>query len=219
MNLRNWKQQNLIKLMAVSASPVDGSSTDLILNDIIRQLTERLETNREVTSSFTKLSNLKFIPCKACGKAPSNEFCFYDDDLAPLYKELERCDCFLFGSPIYFDSVSAQGKAFIDRCNCFRPADFDNCDPDHDFIKRIDRKRPGAMVLVGGEEGWFEGARRTIAGFMKWIEVTNEGMITFRSSDFNRIGTSAGDITVKHEVNQLVDRLASRILELHADRK
>lgn len=207
----------MIRLLAVSASPVDGSSTDLILGDIIERLTVRLGTDRKVAATFTKLHDLTFIPCKSCGEAPSDKFCFFDDDLTPLYQELESCDCFLFGSPIYFDSVTAQGKAFIDRCNCFRPADFDNRDPEHDFIKRIKKKRPGAIVLVGGEEGWFEGARRTVAGFFKWIEVTNEGLITFRSSDFNLKGAAADDEQVKREIKQLVDKLASRILELRAD--
>ena len=85
------------------------------------------------------------------------------------FQEVLRCDCLLIGSPIYFDTVSAQLKLFIDRCNCMRPVDFESKDERPNFVKLIERKRPGGMILVGSEGGHYEGARRTIAGFFKWI--------------------------------------------------
>ena len=170
----------------------------------------------KVRQTFVKLNELTFIPCQSCGEAPEHGFCFFDDDLTKVYRKLERCDCLLFGSPVYFDSVSAQAKMFIDRCNCFRPPDFDNVDPDHDFLKKLTHKRPGAMVLVGGERGWFEGARRVIAGFFKWVEVTDEGLIIYRSPDFMRSGTVSEDKQTLAEADALGQRLAQIVLKNHA---
>jgi NAD(P)H-dependent FMN reductase len=159
---------------------------------------------------LVKLNELDYIPCQSCGEAPTPKFCFFDDDLTPLYRELARCDCLLFGSPIYFDAVSAQAKAFIDRCNCIRPYDFDNVNPDHSFIKLLDRKRPGAIVLVGGEKGWFEGARRCIAGYFKWVEVVNEGFLKYTPST-EIAGEAAEDRAILKEADRLGRKLAKDI--------
>ena len=208
----NWRRPNLIKLLSISGSPVEGSSTDILLKEIEKGFLEKAGSREETQISFYKLNELNFIACQACGKAPTPEYCFYDDDLTRVYAELAVCDCLLVGSPIYFDTVSGQLKSFMDRCNCVRPADFDNTDPQHDFLKLIAGKRPGAMVLVGGERGYFEGARRTIAGFFKWIEVTNQGMVIHKSDDFHKKGAVVDDSTALKEARELGAKLAVQVL-------
>ncbi len=205
----------LINLLVVSGSPVDQSSTDIILDRISNAITSSLPDQCPTTSIFIKLNELKFIPCQSCGEAPTPKFCLFDDDLTDVYTKLADCDCLLFGTPVYFDSVSAQAKMFIDRCNCFRPPDFDNVDPEHRFIRILKRKRPGAMVLVGGERGWLEGARRVVAGFFKWVEVTNEGMIAYRSPGFIRVGSVAEDKDTLAQADALGKQLAEIITRDH----
>jgi multimeric flavodoxin WrbA len=202
----------LIKLLVVSGSPVDQSSTDIILYRTSDAIKSSLTDQYPSTSTFVKLNELKFIPCQSCGEAPTPKFCLFDDGLTDVYSKLADCDCLLFGTPVYFDSVSAQAKMFIDRCNCFRPPDFDNIDPEHRFIKILKRKRPGAMILVGGDRGWFEGARRVVAGFFKWVEVTNEGLIVYRSPGFIKTGSVAEDEDTLGQADTLGRRLAEIIM-------
>lgn len=202
----------MIKLLSISGSPVEDSSTDILLKEIEKGFSDRVGSREEIKSSFYKLNELNYIACQACGKAPTPEYCFFDDDLIRVYAELAACDCLLVGSPIYFDTVSGQLKSFMDRCNCFRPADFDNTDPEHDFLKLIPRKRPGAMALVGGERGYFEGARRTIAGFFKWIEVANQGMVIHMSDDFHRKSAVREDTNALIQARELGAKLAVQVL-------
>lgn len=201
---------SLIKLLSISGSPVEGSSTDILLKRVADSLASTVD--EETTVERIRLNDLKFIPCQACGRAPTPQYCFYDDDLTRVYESLEKCDCLIFGSPVYFDSVSGQAKMFIDRCNCFRPYDFNNIDPDHDFVKLLKRKRPGAMVLIGGERQWMEGARRVVAGFFKWVEVTNEGLVTYSSTDDRKIGTVAEDSSKLQEADDLGRKLATQLI-------
>jgi multimeric flavodoxin WrbA len=201
----------LIKILAISGSPVAGASTDIILHKLTEMVVNELGAGVTAETSFIKLSDLKYIPCQACGKAPTPELCFWDD-LNEAYELLKECNCLLFGSPVYFDSVSAQSKAFIDRCNCFRPADFDDTDPEHNFLKLLKEKRTGAIVLVGGENGYYEGARRVIAGFFMWIEVVNEGLITYTSPDFKQKGTAADDTDLHKNIADLGKHIASQLL-------
>ena len=203
----------MIKLLSLSGSPVEGSSTDFILNRIADAVVETLSGEGRVQKTTISLNDLTYIPCQACGESPAPKYCLFDDDLTLVYQALVECDCLLFGSPVYFDSVSAQAKMFIDRCNCFRPPDYDNVDPQHHFVRRLSRSRPGAMVLVGGERGWFEGARRVVAGFFKWIDVVNEGMLIYHSSDFTKAGTAKDDSNIMQQADELGRQLAQKILD------
>ncbi len=206
----------MIKVLVISGSPTEHSSTDILLDTISKEIVESLRTRYEVDVQFVKLNKLQFIPCQSCGKAPHEEWCVFHDDVSPVLDQLAECECLLVGSPIYFDSVSAQLKLLMDRCNCFRPGDFDNADPEHDFIRLIKSKRPGGIVLVGGENGWFEGARRAIGGFFIWIEVTNEGVVTYKTKDFHRIGEAADSQTTVDEARELGKKLAAILKERHA---
>jgi len=207
----------LIKLLMISGSPVENSSTELLLRRIAESIERAMAPSQGVESSYVQLNDLAFRPCQACGEAPEQDFCLFEDDLTEIYHKLAECDCLLFGSPVYFDSVSAQAKAFIDRCNCFRPPDYANSNLDHSFVKILTRQRPGAMVLIGGQRAWFEGARRVIAGFFKWVEVMNRGVLTYTSTDFHKKGMAAEDSAILTEADQLGVELAAAITENHSD--
>ena len=206
----------MIKVLSVCGSPVPGSSTEILLRRIASAVAANLKTR--CRHDFVRLSEVEIIPCQACGEAPTPQFCFLDDTMTVLYRKLIDCDCLLFGTPIYFDSVSAQAKLFIDRCNCLRPANFTG-DPQHGhFVRLLERQRPGAMVLVGSRRAWFEGARRCIAGFFKWIEVTNSGCLKFCSTDDNRASEAATHPEILREADEIGQKLAHLIRKQHARR-
>lgn len=201
----------MIKILVISGSPVINSSTDVLLKRIAQSIMRTLGESAPAAVSFVKLNSLSFRGCQSCGVDPAPRWCFYDD-LAEVYDQMADCDCLLVGSPIYFDSVSAQIKAFIDRCNCFRPADFDE-ESEARFIRRLKRKRPGAMVLVGSEREWLEGARRVIAGFFKWVEVDNHGLLTYSSPSIKARGTAAEDAGILAKADELGAQLATLLKE------
>ena len=201
----------MIKILSISGSPVANASTDILLNRVSESIISNLGEKAAGEVSFVKLNALTFRPCQSCGVDPTPRWCFYDD-LSPVLEQLAVCDCLLFGTPIYFDCVSAQAKTFIDRCNCFRPADFEE-DSKTQFIRRLKRTRPGAMVLVGGERGWFEGARRVVAGFLKWVEVTNEGQLMYSSPGTTARGSAAEDRTILAEADELGKNLAKLLIQ------
>lgn len=200
------------KLLLISGSPTMGSSTDLLMMIVADACANVLGEEIEIQS--VKISDLQFIPCQACGEAPTPHFCFFHE-IDRQYDLIVQCDALIFGSPIYFDNVSAQAKAFIDRCNCFRPYDFKHIDPEHSFLKLLPKKRPGAVVFVGGESGWFEGARRTVVGFFKWIEIASVGMVTWSHEDVE-IGSATRDNQVVEQAKELGRNLAIAMKEKHA---
>lgn len=200
------------KLLLISGSPTRGASTDLLMQLVADECAITLGEDVEI--QMVKISELQFIPCQACGEAPTPHFCLFHE-IDKQYDQIVECDALIFGSPIYFDNVSAQAKAFIDRCNCFRPYDFKKIDPEHSFLKLLPKKRPGAMVFVGGESGWFEGARRTVVGLFKWIEIASVGMVTWSHEDV-AVGSVANDMAVTEQAKELGRKLAAALKEQHA---
>lgn len=194
-----------MKILTLSASPIKGGSTEILLNEIVAGIRKAGSTS--IQNTFVRLNDYAITPCQACGKSPEPDWCIYKDDIYPVYDILVNCDIVLFGSPIYFDSVSAQAKLFIDRCNCLRPVNFETLE----FQRRLHKKRWGAIVLVGGDRQKFECARTVIAGFFKWVNIENAGYIAHTGSSFVR-GAAKDDSQVMAEalkLGQLLHRAAS----------
>jgi multimeric flavodoxin WrbA len=189
-------------ILSLTASPIKNGSTDILLREISRGIAAAAKTDDKIMEQFVRLNDFHGLPCQACGKSPEPDYCFYHDDIYSLYQPLMDCDIVLFGSPVYFDAVSAQAKIFIDRCNCLRPPDFEK-KGDHPFKKIIAKKRLGGIVLSGGERENFECARKVIAGFFKWVEIENIGLITYAGSDMNKIGPVRDDRSKLLEAGKL----------------
>ena len=69
----------MIRLLGLSGSPVDGSSTDLLVQLMAGEVEKRLEADTEVETTFVKLNQRSILPCQACGEAPTPKWCFYDE--------------------------------------------------------------------------------------------------------------------------------------------
>lgn len=57
--------------------------------------------------------------CSGCEACQDTHRCVVDDDMQKIYPILMEADAIILGSPTYFYNVTAQVKAFIDRCYCF----------------------------------------------------------------------------------------------------
>ena len=63
------------------------------------------------------LQGLDLAFCKACEKchAKGATGCSIDDGMTALYPKLREADAFVLASPVYFFTMSAQMKTFVDR--------------------------------------------------------------------------------------------------------
>jgi multimeric flavodoxin WrbA len=173
-------------VLGICGSPVRDGSTDILVREVLRGA----QANGAATE-YIFLNDLQIMPCQACGRSPEQGYCCFRDGMDGIYEKFDRCDAVVIGSPVYFDSVSAQTKLFIDRTNCFRIMTPQGPEK---FAVRITRKRHGVIVLVGGEREKFEPARLAIGGFFVWAGITPTGLITYAYDGFAK-GTVAGDRT------------------------
>ncbi len=64
------------------------------------------------------LHGLDIAPCKACMacQKPKSRGCSIDDDMQPIYRKMLEADAWVLASPVYWFTMSAQLKLWMDRC-------------------------------------------------------------------------------------------------------
>ncbi len=103
----------MVKILGISGSPRKGNTLELV--------EEALKAASEVTEVECKLITLrgKLSPCIDCDKCPVDpprKYCAISDKMDDIYPLLVEADGIIIGAPVYFGTVNAQTKAFMDRC-------------------------------------------------------------------------------------------------------
>jgi multimeric flavodoxin WrbA len=108
-----------------------------------------------------RLCALQIAPCIGCGGCDKTGHCVVLDQMIPLYEKIEAARRVIIASPIYFYSVTAQTKGFIDRCQAL-------WNRKHLQVKagvwRQDPDRKGYLLSVAATKGEkvFDGAVLTM---------------------------------------------------------
>ena len=70
----------------------------------------------EVETLF--LQGLKIGPCRGCDTCQKDDSkgCAIKDDMQEIYPKLIKADAWVIASPVYWFTMSAQTKTFMDRC-------------------------------------------------------------------------------------------------------
>ena len=84
---------------------------------LAKQVAAGAEARGAEVKSFY-LHGMDMSPCTACDlcRDDSAKDCVIDDQMASLYPKLRSADVLVIASPIYWFTVSAQTKLFLDRC-------------------------------------------------------------------------------------------------------
>ncbi len=64
------------------------------------------------------LHALKIQPCRDCRRCrrAGSAGCAIQDDMQPLYRQMVAADAWVIASPVYWFTISAQTKLWMDRC-------------------------------------------------------------------------------------------------------
>ena len=72
-----------------------------------------------------------------------------NDDMDIIYKVFEDADGLVLGTPVYYNSVSAQMKLMIDRSYCL--ATVESIGPGkRKYVTKVKKRKKGIVVSVGG---------------------------------------------------------------------
>jgi multimeric flavodoxin WrbA len=100
------------KILLLIGSPRKNSNTHLLAREAERALIER-----GVLTKTVFLNDLSFRDCQACHgcKQEGNETCIIRDDMQEIYSMMEEYAGIIVAAPVYFGSVPATAKAWLDR--------------------------------------------------------------------------------------------------------
>jgi len=100
-----------MKILVVLGSPRKNGNSETLVGKVISGA-----ENAGAACEVVRLSSLNIHPCIGCGGCEKEGICVIDDDMQKLYPKITDADRIIIASPIYFYGVTAQTKAFIDRC-------------------------------------------------------------------------------------------------------
>ena len=137
-----------MKFLAIWGSPRRGGNTDILLNAFIDGATQAGAEVERIA-----LRELKISPCQEIYHCFKDGTCPIKDDMLPLYDKLIQADVVVLASPIFFYSVTAQVKAFIDRTQALWArryrAKMDFPGPDRQGVLLATAATHGKLLFVG----------------------------------------------------------------------
>ncbi len=122
-----------------------------------------------IVESFS-LHNMNIRPCDACETCQETGICVLMDDMLLLYPKLQEADAIVIASPIYWFTMSAQTKIFIDRWYAL----------DSEQGSALKGKQFGILLTYGDTDPYTSGAINAIHTFqdiMRDIEADIGGIV------------------------------------------
>ncbi len=144
-----------MSILVLNGSPRLHGNTHILLDKVL----EGIRSARG-DAQVIHLARLRLAPCSACGVCEKKGLCPIDDDMGALYERITGTRHLVIGSPIYFYGITAQAKAFVDRCQVFWSRKY------RLGQRRQEEEPPRSGYFVGtaatGGSRCFEGARLTL---------------------------------------------------------
>lgn len=104
-----------MKILGLSCSPRKSGNTEILVGEA---LDGAQKEGAEV--ELFSLSGKEIKPCDGCYTCLETGKCHINDDMQAVYQKLVAADGIIFGTPIYFYSMTGQAKALIDRTFALR---------------------------------------------------------------------------------------------------
>lgn len=130
-----------MKVLGIMGSPRIKGNSDILLGQALAGAkaagarTEKIILDRKI-----------IFGCKDCKKCNKTGVCVIKDDMIAIQKKILDADAIIHSSPVYFWSMTAQMKAYLDRWCVFFNADWNWQKAYH---TKMQSKRIGLITVCG----------------------------------------------------------------------
>jgi len=154
----------------------------------------------EVETVF--LQDLKISPCRGCNtcQKPDSKGCANKDDMQKIYPKLINADAWVIASPVYWFTMSAQTKIFMDRCYAL-PAYAEN-----PFVG----KRIAIAMSYGDVDPFRSGCVNALRAFQDAFRYAGAKIAGIVYGSAMEAGEIANNEALMREAEELGKRLVSR---------
>lgn len=186
------------KIIIVKGSPRKNGNSAI--------LAEQVAAGAEATGAKVEsfyLHGMDIQPCDACDacQGVADLDCIIEDDMQTLYPKLREADAIVYASPVYWYTVSAQMKLFVDRCYGMEG------DTDKHEVHAFAGKRIGIILTYGGDDPFDSGAINAIRMFQdicNYLPAEIAGIVYGCASD-------AGEIRKNEDVMEKAYELGKKL--------
>ncbi|OWZ84539.1 flavodoxin family protein [Natranaerobius trueperi] len=191
-----------MKSLILIGSPRKHGNSGIVANE----LQEKLSAHKNnIDCEKIWVADLDIRPCTACGYCDKVGKCIIKDEMQPLYTKVEEADIITFISPIYFGSITAQLKTFIDRFQPFYASKFLLNNPK---IKKGSNKNVSLITISGMDRDYFfRNAQEIINIFCMNLNVDLGPTLHLKNIDY------ASEITEKPDQLNKVSELAQLLIQ------
>lgn len=188
------------KILIIKGSPRKNGNSAVLAG----QVAAGAEAAGAEVESFY-LHGMNIQPCDACDfcQAEADTGCVINDDMQILYPKIREADAIVYASPIYWFTVSAQMKLFMDRCYSLGGGD--------EYVEAhgLAGKRIGIVLTYGGADPFDSGAVnaiRTFQDIFNYVPAQIVGLVYGVGSD---AGEVVGNCDLMAKAYELGRNLAS----------
>lgn len=167
----------MAKILAVYGSPRREGNTSLLLRQCVKGVRD---AGAEVEEVF--LRDLRISPCLEIYGCRKTGRCVIQDDFQYLYDSILSCDGIFLATPVFFYSVSAHTKIFMDRCQSLWVKKY-WLEKTGEVVAKPARK--GLLISAGATKGrrLFEGMLLSIRYFFDAIDTELWRSLLYRGLD------------------------------------
>jgi multimeric flavodoxin WrbA len=166
-----------LKVLGLAGSPRRQGNTELLLDQVLGGAASKGAVTEKMI-----LSRMQLSPCRACDSCFETGRCVQQDDYQLLYPRLVKAERIVLAAPIFFMGLSAQAKAFIDRCQCFWARKYVLKDPLPPTDTGVQRQ--GFLIsTAGGPKTSFDCGRSTMRAFLDTLDAKYGGELVFPGVD------------------------------------
>jgi multimeric flavodoxin WrbA len=178
-------------VVAILGSPRRGNTATLVAAAL-----GELET-RGAACETVFLAERRIAPCLGHDDCGERAACPLGDDAGEVLEQAYSADCLILASPVYYENVSAQMKAFIDR-NVFRYA------RDEWLVAKA-----VGLIAVTAETGLED----TLAALRRYVGLSTDGEVpVFTCGGYaDTAGAAAADEALLADARRLGDELAGAL--------
>lgn len=197
------------KILVLLGSPRKKGNSALLTGQIIKGAEA---AGAEVESIY--LHGMQIAPCQSCYKCQKSksEGCAIDDDMQAIYPKLKSADTWVIASPVFWFTMCAQTKLFMDRCFAFpaycrggaseQPTEYDT--------RGFSGKRIGIAMSYGDTDPFTSGcvnALRTFQDAFRYVGAEIVGMV-YGSA------LGAGEIAKNESLMQQAEKFGKKLARL-----
>ena len=108
-----------MKVLGIMGSPRIGGNSDILLDQALAGAKEAGAEVEKIILNLKKISG-----CQDCKKCNQTGTCALKDDMPEIHRKILDADAVIHSGPVYFWSMTAQMKAYLDRWCVFFDADW-----------------------------------------------------------------------------------------------